>query len=165
MYQCAGVCRMNFSKYTKRPEYTGKSQSCYIMDSPVFDLFNFENYTPEWGNVSDQELVGHVEQFEEKEKENSRFAALNDSELQEIVADAEIKGTKTNTKWFVKTFEGKYKNIAKHTYFLKYYNTFNCVHIQKLYSTFTLLFLLFLFTDWCRNRRVANRCYKCQMPN
>ena len=127
------------------------------MDSPVFDLnlFDFENYIPEWGNVSDQELVGHVERFEEKEKKNSRFAALNDSELQEIVADAEAKGTKRNTKWVVKTFEGKYKNTAKHTYFLKYYNTFNCVHIQKLYSTFTLLFLLFLFTDWCRNRRVA----------
>ena len=126
------------------------------MDSPVFDLnlFDFENYIPEWGNISDQELVGHVERFEE-EKEHSRFAALNDSELQEIVADAEAKGTKRNTKWVVKTFEGKYKNTAKHTYFLKYYNTFNCVHIQKLYSTFTLLFLLFLFTDWCHNRRVA----------
>ena len=32
------------------------------MDSPVFDLnlFDFENYIPEWENVSDQELVGHV---------------------------------------------------------------------------------------------------------
>ena len=34
----------------------------FIMDSPVFDLnlFDFENYIPEWENVSDQELVGHV---------------------------------------------------------------------------------------------------------
>ena len=57
--------------------------------SPVFDwnVFDFENYIPEWRNVSDEELVGHVEQFEEKEKENSRLAALNDSELQDIVAE------------------------------------------------------------------------------
>ena len=32
----------------------------FIMDSPVFDLnlFDFENYIPEWENVSDQDLVG-----------------------------------------------------------------------------------------------------------
>ena len=81
----------------------------------LLSLFDFENYIPEWGNVSDQELVGHVEQFEEKEKENSRFAALNDSELQENVADAEARGTKRNTKWVVKTFEGKYKKTLLNT--------------------------------------------------
>ena len=32
------------------------------MDSPIFDLniFDLENYIPEWENVSDQELVGHI---------------------------------------------------------------------------------------------------------
>ena len=32
------------------------------MDSPIFDLniFDSENYIPEWENVSDQELVGHI---------------------------------------------------------------------------------------------------------
>ena len=42
---------------------------------------------PEWGNVSDE--VEHVEQFEV----NSRFASLNDSELQEIVGQKQ-KGQK-----------------------------------------------------------------------
>ena len=35
MHQCAGVCRMNFSKCTKRPEYTGESQSCLCMLSGI----------------------------------------------------------------------------------------------------------------------------------
>ena len=29
MHQRAGVCRINFSKCSKRPEYTGESQSCF----------------------------------------------------------------------------------------------------------------------------------------
>ena len=35
MHQCARVCRMNFSKCTKRPEYTGESQSCYLYGEKI----------------------------------------------------------------------------------------------------------------------------------
>ena len=40
MHQCAGVCRMNFSKCTKRPEYTGESQSCFCCH--CLDFFCFQ---------------------------------------------------------------------------------------------------------------------------
>ena len=46
---------------------------------------------PEWGNVSDE--VEHVEQYEV----NSRFASLNDSELQEIVGQKQ-KGQKVGVQ-------------------------------------------------------------------
>ena len=54
---------MNYSKYTANgPSTLARASLVFIMDSPVFDLnlFDFENYIPEWENVSDQELVGHV---------------------------------------------------------------------------------------------------------
>ena len=79
------------------------------------------------------------------------------------------KRDKTNHhKWVVKTFEGKYKNTVKHTYFLKYWNTFDCVSkcvTQKLYYAHTAL--LVIFTGWCRTRRIATpllpkRILSCQ---
>ena len=54
---------MNYSKYTANgPSTLARASLVFIMDSPVFDLnlFDFENYIPEWENVSEQELVVHV---------------------------------------------------------------------------------------------------------
>ena len=46
-----------------------------------------------------------VEKIQEEEKA-ARFATLNSDELTAIVANSEAKGTKRNTKWWVKIFEG-----------------------------------------------------------
>ena len=37
----------------------------------------------------------------------TRFPELSGDDLQDIVTNAECKGSKQNTKWFVKMFEGK----------------------------------------------------------
>ena len=84
---------------------------------PTFALnFDFncnENYIANWSKepeCSDAELLACLEVVEKTEAEKaSRFAILNSDELQEIVSNAEAKGSKRNTKWFVKMFEGKYK--------------------------------------------------------
>jgi len=42
----------------------------------------------------------------EEEEKAARFAPLNIHELTAIVANSDAKGTKRNTKWCVKMFEG-----------------------------------------------------------
>ena len=44
---------------------------------------------------------------QEKTGENPRFVALQESDLREIVAGAEAKSTKKNTKRVIKTIKGK----------------------------------------------------------
>jgi len=57
---------------------------------------------------SDTELISCMEVVEKNEEEEkaARFATLNSNELTAIVANSEAKGTKQNTKWCVKMFEG-----------------------------------------------------------
>ena len=73
-------------------------------DGPVNECLNqFEE--PEG---SDTELIARLEvvgKIEEEEKAG-RFATLNSDKLTAIVANSKAKGTKRNTKWFVKIFEG-----------------------------------------------------------
>jgi len=73
-------------------------------DRPVNECLNqFEE--PE---CSDTELIACMEVVEKMEEEEkaARFATLNSDELTAIVANSEAKGTKRNTKWCVKIFEG-----------------------------------------------------------
>ena len=91
---------------------------CANMDEePVFDLNldAFESYIPDWGKerkCSDAELVAFAEVVEAAEAEKSGcFTTLSSNELHEIVTNAEARGTKRNTKWFMKMFEGKYQFI------------------------------------------------------
>ena len=67
-----------------------------------------------WQDISDEELLQQVKEMEGPEKtgENPRFAVLQESDLREIVSGAEAKSTKRNTKWVIKTIEGKF-NIQK----------------------------------------------------
>ena len=57
---------------------------------------------------SDTELIACMEVVEkiEEEKKAARFATLNSDELTAIVTNSEAKGTKRNTKWCVRIFEG-----------------------------------------------------------
>ena len=58
--------------------------------------------------MSDTHLVSCAEALENEEIEKTtRFPELNGDDLQDIVTNAESKGSKRNTKWFVKMFEGK----------------------------------------------------------
>jgi len=78
------------------------------MDSqihPNFDI-DFEEL------ISDEELLAQAERVEntqekEQNKTKFRFAELGDNDLCNIVASAEAKGTKKNTRWAMKTVEGK----------------------------------------------------------
>lgn len=81
---------------------------------PNFNLFNFsfgDVTPPNWEEElqsSDEELASCVEALENEEsKTTTRFPNLSGTDLQEIVSNAESKGSKRNTKWFVKMFEGK----------------------------------------------------------
>ena len=60
-------------------------------------------------DISDEQLLQHVHEMEGQQKtgENPCFVALQESDLREIVAGAEAKSTKRNTKWVIKTIEGK----------------------------------------------------------
>ena len=53
---------------------------------------------------SDTELIACMEAVEKIEEEEK--AAPNSDELTAIVANSEAKGTKQNTKWCVKIFQG-----------------------------------------------------------
>jgi len=66
-------------------------------------------------DISDDKLCSSLEEFEAEQNANDsavRFAILNDDELHEIVRNSESKGTKKNTRWCVKMFEGK--DIARY---------------------------------------------------
>ena len=82
-----------------------KEKNCLVFgDGPVK---KFPNPIGEQ-ECSDTDLIACIESVEKKEKEEkaARFATLNSDELTAIVANAEAKGTKRNTKWCVKIFEG-----------------------------------------------------------
>ena len=83
-------------------------------DTPNLNVVHFsfsDDSLPEWENelgVSDTDLVSCAEAVEKEEIEKStRFPKLSRYDLQNIVTNAESKGSKRNTKWFVKLFEGK----------------------------------------------------------
>ena len=101
-----------------------------------FDFNCNENYIPNWNKepeCSDAELLACLEVVEKTEAEKaSRFATLNSDELQEIVSNAEAKGSKRNTKWFVKMFEGKYKRNNKQcqlNFIIAIIMTTMCMHL------------------------------------
>lgn len=96
-------------------------------DLPNFelgDLKMFDSVSPDWMDITDDELISHVETVEktlenrvennnkaakESEKpDRDRFVLLTDEDLTTIISSAEAKGTKKNTKWIVSTIEGKY---------------------------------------------------------
>ena len=77
-----------------------------LFDLNFTTLLNMDNFIPEWAEISDQDLLFAVEDIEEK-KENERFATLNENELKEVENSAQSKGTKRNTKCFIKAIEGK----------------------------------------------------------
>ena len=72
------------------------------MDSEDFPNFAID--------ISDENLVYQAEEIEKQVAEKSRFVILQDDDLKELVASAEAKGTKRNTKWVIKTIEGSYKS-------------------------------------------------------
>ena len=82
-----------------------KEKTCPVSSvGPVNEcLTQFEE-----SECSDTELIACMEVVEKKEEEEkaARFATLNSDELTAIVANSEAKGTKRNTKWCVKIFEG-----------------------------------------------------------
>ena len=47
-------------------------------------------------------------------QEGGRFANLQDTDLNKIVAESYSKSTKANTKWAAKVFQGKYSDIEIH---------------------------------------------------
>ena len=57
---------------------------------------------------SGTELIARMEVVEKigEEEKATHFATLNNDELTAIVKNSEAKGTKRNTKWCVKIFEG-----------------------------------------------------------
>lgn len=78
--------------------------------SPVSSVGPVNEYLTQFEELdcSDTELIACMEVVEkiEEEEKAARFATLNSDELTAIVANSEAKGTKRNTKWCVKTFEG-----------------------------------------------------------
>ena len=57
MHQCAAVCRMNFSKRTKRSEYTGESQSCLFLFLVV--VANRHSWDADWSQFDNlEDLIG-----------------------------------------------------------------------------------------------------------
>ena len=47
-------------------------------------------------------------------QESGRFANLQDTDLNKIVAESYSKSTKANTKWATQVFQGKYSDIEIH---------------------------------------------------
>ena len=83
-------------------------------DTPDFNVFHFsflDDTLPNWEKeieLSDTELLSCAEaQVNEAVETTTRFPKLSGDDLRDIVANAESKGSKRNTKWFVKMFEGK----------------------------------------------------------
>lgn len=83
-------------------------------DTPDLNVVHFifsDDSLPEWENelgVSETDLVSCAEAVENEAIEKStRFPKLSQYDLQNIVTNTESKGSKRNTKWFVKLFEGK----------------------------------------------------------
>ena len=79
-------------------------------DTPDFNVFHFsflDDTLPNWEKeteLSDTELLSCAEaQVNEAIETTTRFPKLSGDDLQ----DTESKGSKRNTKWFVKMFEGK----------------------------------------------------------
>lgn len=79
--------------------------SLTVEENPNFDIEDFYCLVPDW--VNDDDLMKELEKLENPTLAE-RYVSLTDKQLDEIVCDAEAKGTKRNTKWIVKTIEGKY---------------------------------------------------------
>ena len=75
------------------------------MESEILPNFSLDVFQ----DISDEQLLQQIHKMEGQQKtgDNPRFVALQESDLREIVAGAEAKSTKRNTKWVIKTIEGK----------------------------------------------------------
>ena len=78
---------------------------------PSFDL-NFDAHLDE----SDEEIINSCVEVEEREKaslqslepstKKARFAEIAESELDDLIDNAQAKNTKISTKWAVSVFRG-----------------------------------------------------------
>ena len=98
-------------------------------DFPNFDLNLGESFFSE---KEDEELVLEVEKLEQETEKSTRFRRYEESDLNQLVVNADAKGTKRNTKWVIKLLEGKYDEGLRFFIFLtKYTIKKKCVKDQE----------------------------------
>ena len=76
---------------------------------PDFGFNLLDNLDGILEEFDDNELLTSVQETEKEIQEKPRFASLKDSDLNDLVENAQSKGTKKATKWSTKAFEGNYK--------------------------------------------------------
>ena len=67
---------------------------------------NLEDILPEWTKKDiEKSLAEAVDMYEKQQEQKTRFPVENDLEI--ILEKSQSVGTKRNTKWVVKLFQGK----------------------------------------------------------
>ena len=111
------------------------------------EIPNFDFGLDLFSDRSDDDLLQDEQlQVEENIDEIGRFAVLQDNELNDILSGAEAKSTKKNTKWVIKTIEGKQKDSQF---------VFNkCLIVQ--FTSFALGLQIGV-----ASAKLQSHCYKC----
>ena len=78
------------------------------MEQDIFPNFEVNLEESLFSEIEDQELVVEVEKLENEAGLSSRFRLCEEVDLNQLVENADAKGTKRNTKWVIKLIEGLY---------------------------------------------------------